>query len=212
MKAFRRAIERDAQPIHQVDDLRPPIGHFLDRRLMLQKVAAVDRVVEVQPLAVALLPRHVVDAVDAALSADAVRALDRDEAHQIDVDAELGQLHRGRQPGQSAADDHHALLCHLGRREQGSGKVRLKNADRQNGASRRISWSARGFRLGGFLRSFFVLGHLVMVFGDFTGGEFGLEHLLFDFLRLIDVNLRRKTAKGAQADDREQDAEDRHRR
>ena len=111
-KAFRRAIERHAQAIHQVDDLRPPLGHFLDRRLMLQEVAAVDGVVEVQPLAVALLPRDVVDAVDAALGADAVRALDRRQAHQVDVDAQLGQLHRGRQPGQPAADDHDSLVCH----------------------------------------------------------------------------------------------------
>ena len=89
-----------------------PVGHFLDRRLMLQEVAAVDGVVEVQPLVVALLPRQVVDAVDAALGADAVRALDRREAHQVDVDAQLGQLHGGRQAGQPAADDHYALLCH----------------------------------------------------------------------------------------------------
>ena len=56
-KALGRAIEGDAQPVHQVDDLRPPLGHFLDRRLVLQKVAAVDGVVEVQPLVVALLAR-----------------------------------------------------------------------------------------------------------------------------------------------------------
>ena len=101
-----------AQPIHQVDDLRPPIGHFLHRRLVLQKVAAIDRVVEVQPLVVALLPRQVVDAVDAALRTDAVRALDRHQAHQIDIDAQLGQLHRRRQARQSAADDQDALFCH----------------------------------------------------------------------------------------------------
>ena len=90
--------------------LRAPVGHFLDRRLMLQKVAAVDGVVEVQPLVVALLAREVVDAVDAALGADAVRALDRRQAHQVDVDAQLGQLHRGRQTGQPAADDHDTLV------------------------------------------------------------------------------------------------------
>ena len=111
-KTFRRAIERHAQPVHQVDDPRPPLGHFLDGRLVLQKVAAVDRVVEVQPLAVALLAGERVDAVDAALGADAVRPFDGREAHQIDVDAQFGQLHRGRQPGQPAADDHHALFCH----------------------------------------------------------------------------------------------------
>ena len=92
--------------------LRAPFGHFLDRRLMLQEVAAVDRVVEVQPLAVALLPGDVVDAVDAALGANAVRAFDRREAHQVDVDAQFGQLHGGGQTGQPAADDHHALVGH----------------------------------------------------------------------------------------------------
>ena len=55
---------------------------------------------------------QIVDAVDAALGTDAVRALDRRQAHQVDVDAQLGQLHGGRQAGQSAADDNHALLCH----------------------------------------------------------------------------------------------------
>ena len=40
----------------------------LHRRLVLQKVAAVDRVIEMQPLVVALLAGEVVDAVDAALA------------------------------------------------------------------------------------------------------------------------------------------------
>ena len=93
--------------------LRRPFGHFLDRRLVLQKVAAVDRVVEVQPLAVPLLPSDAVDGVDAPLGTDAVRAFHRREAHQVDLDAQLGQFHGGRQPGQPAADNHHALLCHV---------------------------------------------------------------------------------------------------
>ena len=54
--------------------LGPPLDHLLDRRLMLQEIAAVDGVVEVQPLGVALLTRQVVDAVDSALGADAMRA------------------------------------------------------------------------------------------------------------------------------------------
>ena len=41
---------------------------------MLEEIAAVDRVVEVFPLAVAELPGEVVDAVDAALGAAAMRA------------------------------------------------------------------------------------------------------------------------------------------
>ena len=111
-KTFGRAIEGHAQPVHQVDDLRRPIGHFLDRRLMLEEIAAVDRVVEMFPLVVAQLPGEIVDAVDAALGARAVRPLDRQEAHQPDGAIEFGQFHRGRQPGQSAADDHYARSCH----------------------------------------------------------------------------------------------------
>ena len=56
-KTLWRAIERNAQPIHEIDDLGAPFGHFLDRRLMLQKISAVDRVIKVQPFVVALLPR-----------------------------------------------------------------------------------------------------------------------------------------------------------
>ena len=111
-KTFGRAIEGDAEPVHQVDDSRTPVDHFLDRRLMVEEIAAVNRVVEMEPLGVALLPRERVDAVDAPLSANAMRPLDRREAHQIDVDAQLGQLHRGGQPGQPAADHHHPLFRH----------------------------------------------------------------------------------------------------
>ncbi len=52
----------------------PQSTHLLDRRLVLEEVAAVDRVVEVLPLGVAELARQIVDAVDPALGADAVRA------------------------------------------------------------------------------------------------------------------------------------------
>jgi predicted lipid-binding transport protein (Tim44 family) len=45
-EAFGGAVERHAEPVHQVDDPRTPVGHFLYRRLMLQKIAAVDRIVE----------------------------------------------------------------------------------------------------------------------------------------------------------------------
>ena len=67
-EAFLRAVERDAEAVHQVDDLRPLVDHLLDGRLVLQEVAAVDGVVEVEPLAVALLAGEVVDRVDAALA------------------------------------------------------------------------------------------------------------------------------------------------
>ncbi len=67
-KTFLRAVEWHAQAVHQVDDPRCPVGHFLDGRLMLQEVATVDRVVEVQVLAVALLAGSIVDAIDSALA------------------------------------------------------------------------------------------------------------------------------------------------
>ena len=92
---------------------RGPVGHFLDRRLVLEEIAAVDGVVEVLPLAVAQLPRQVVDAVDAALGADAVRALHGQEAHEADVALQFGQFHGRRQPGQPAADDHHGRFRHV---------------------------------------------------------------------------------------------------
>ena len=94
-KTLGSAVERHAQTVHQVDDPRAPIGHFLDRRLVLQEVAAVDRIVEMLPLVVALLPRQGVDAVDAPLGADAVRAFDRYEADEIDACAEFRQPHGG---------------------------------------------------------------------------------------------------------------------
>ena len=65
--AFRCAIERDAQAIHQIDDLRRPVGHFLHGRLMVEKVTTVNRIVEVLPLVITLLTRVVVDGVDSTL-------------------------------------------------------------------------------------------------------------------------------------------------
>jgi len=73
-EAFGRAAKRDADAVEKVDDPRAPVAHFLDRRLMREKVAAIDRVVEVLEFVVALLAGHVVDGVDPALRADAVRA------------------------------------------------------------------------------------------------------------------------------------------
>src|SRR5690606_34002919 len=76
-KALGGAIEGNPQPVHQVDDSRGPVGHFLYGGLMLQKVAAVNGVEQVLRLAVSLLPRSVVDAVDSPLRANAVRPFDR---------------------------------------------------------------------------------------------------------------------------------------
>jgi len=93
--ALLRAIERHAQAVHQIDDLRPPVRHLIDGRLVLQKVAAVHGVVKVLPLAVARLPRQIVARIDAALGTHAVRTLDGRQTHQVHVDAQFGQPHGG---------------------------------------------------------------------------------------------------------------------
>src|SRR5690606_10318175 len=108
-EALGRSVKRHAEAVHEIDDLGPPHAHFVHRGLVLEEIAAVDGVVEVEPLVVARLPRLVIDAVNAALGADAVGALHGLKAHNVDVDAQLGQLHGGREACQSAANYHHAL-------------------------------------------------------------------------------------------------------
>src|SRR5690606_31867750 len=71
-KAFCGPVEWHAKPVHQVDDTRAPIGHFLYRWLMLQEVAAVHRVVQVQVFAVPLLARGAVYAIDSTLRTGAM--------------------------------------------------------------------------------------------------------------------------------------------
>lgn len=93
-ESFASPVERHAQAVHQLDDLGCPVSHFFDRRLVIQKVTSVDRVVEVFPLIVAELPSRVIAAVDAALRANAMRTFDRGQTDQIDLGAQLGQLHR----------------------------------------------------------------------------------------------------------------------
>ena len=52
-QSFRRAIERHAHAIEQVDDPGRRVAHRFHRRLVGEKVAAVDRVVEMLPGGVA---------------------------------------------------------------------------------------------------------------------------------------------------------------
>ena len=72
------------------------LAHVLDGRLVGEEVAAVDGVVEVLAGGVALA-LEVLGGVDAALGADRVRALDRDDGEEVDRAAGLGDLDdRGR--------------------------------------------------------------------------------------------------------------------
>ena len=61
--------------------------------LVLQEIAAIDRVVKVLPLVIAQLPSLIVTGVDAALRAHAVRPLDRRETDQVDLNTYFGEFH-----------------------------------------------------------------------------------------------------------------------
>ena len=70
------------------------VAHQLHRRLVGEKVAAVDRVVEVLPGGVALA-LQVLGSVDAALGADRVRPLDRDDGEEVNMTSHLGDFDGG---------------------------------------------------------------------------------------------------------------------
>ena len=70
-QAFGRAIERHAHAVEHVDDARRGVGHALDGRLVREKVAAVDRLFEMD-LGGVTLALGVHARVDPALRADRV--------------------------------------------------------------------------------------------------------------------------------------------
>ena len=102
-QAFGSAVEGHAHAIEQVDDAGRGFAHGLDRRLVGEKVAAVNGVVKMLPGGVAFA-LEVLGGVDAALRADRVRALDGDDGEQVDVAAHFGDLDDGGESGQSAAN------------------------------------------------------------------------------------------------------------
>ena len=83
----------------------------LHRRLVGQEVAAVDGVVEVDPGGVAFA-LQVLGGVDAALRADRVRPLDRNDGEQVDVTAHLGNLDGRGQSRQSATHNDDLRMSH----------------------------------------------------------------------------------------------------
>ena len=103
-QAFLRARERHAHAIKQINDRRRHVAHAFDRRLVREKVAAVNRVVEMLRRRIAFAFR-VDRAVDPALRADRVRALYRHDRDQIDIVPRLRDLHRRRKTRKPAADD-----------------------------------------------------------------------------------------------------------
>jgi hypothetical protein len=110
-QALGSAVEGHAHAVEQVDDARRGLAHGLDGRLVGQKIAAVDGVVEVLPGGVALA-LQVLGGVDAALRADRVRALDRHDGEQVHGAAGFGDLDHGCQAGQASANDDDFGCCH----------------------------------------------------------------------------------------------------
>ncbi|MCU1226923.1 MAG: hypothetical protein JWQ42_5016 [Edaphobacter sp.] len=93
-QALGGAIEGDAHAVEQVDDGWPLSCHVLDGGLVGEEVAAVDGVVEVLEDVVALA-LEVFGGVDAALGADGMRALDRNDGEEVDFAAGFGDLDDG---------------------------------------------------------------------------------------------------------------------
>ncbi len=102
-QSFRSAVEGHAHAVEQIDDARGGFAHGLDRRLVGQEVSAVDGVVKMLPGGIAFT-LEILGGVDAALSADRVRALHGHDGKQIHVSAHLGDFDDGGKSGQSAAD------------------------------------------------------------------------------------------------------------
>ena len=96
-------LKGDAHAVEQIDDPGRRFAHGLYRRLVGQKIAAINRVVEVLPGGVAFA-LQVLGGVDAALGADGMRALHRNNGEQIDVAAGFGDLDGRCQPCEPAAD------------------------------------------------------------------------------------------------------------
>ena len=101
---FVGAIEGNPHAVEQVDDLRGGVAHPLHRRLLGEEVAALERVFDVD-VRVVPLALGVHGAVDAALRADGVTSLHRDDGEDVDVLAGLGKLDHRHESCEAAADD-----------------------------------------------------------------------------------------------------------
>ena len=111
-QSFRRAIERNAHAVEQIDDSGRRFAHALDQRLIREKVAAVDGVVKVllSRIAFALL---ILRRVNAALRAHGMRTFHWNDREKLHRHAGLGHTNRSHQPGETSAHDNDFRLSHL---------------------------------------------------------------------------------------------------
>src|SRR5713101_4444290 len=110
-QTFGRAIEGNAHAVEQIDDSGSGVTHGLDRRLVGEEVATINRVVEVLPGGIAFA-LQVLGGVDASLGADRVRALYGDDGEQVNLTAHLGDLDDGGEARQAAAHNYDFRSCH----------------------------------------------------------------------------------------------------
>ena len=110
-QALGSAVEGHAHAVEQVDDAGGGFAHGLDGGLVGEEVAAVDGVVEVLGSGVALA-LEVFGGVDAALGADGVGALDRDDGEEVDGAAGFGDLDDRGEAGQASANHDDSGCCH----------------------------------------------------------------------------------------------------
>ena len=110
-QTFGRAVKWHAHAIEQIDDAGRGLAHRLDRRLVGEKIAAVDGVVKVLPGGIAFA-LQVLGGVDSALRADGMRALDRDDGEEIDLAAHFGDLDYGRKACKPATYDDDFWIWH----------------------------------------------------------------------------------------------------
>jgi hypothetical protein len=110
-QTFGRAIEGDAHAVEQIDDGRRGLAHGFDRRLVGEKIAAVDGVVEVLRGGVAFA-LEIFGGVDAALRANRVRALDGNDGKQIDRAAGFGDFDYRGESGEASAHHDDSGCCH----------------------------------------------------------------------------------------------------
>src|SRR5712692_1019088 len=104
-QTFGSAIEGNAHAVEQIDDAGRGVAHGLDRRLVGEEVATINRVVEVLPGGIAFA-LQVLGGVDASLGADRVRALYGDDGEQVNLTAHLGDLDDGGEARQAAAHNY----------------------------------------------------------------------------------------------------------
>ena len=111
-QAFGRAIERDSHAVEQIDDAGSGFTHGLDGRLVGEEISTVDGVIEMLVGGVTFA-FEVLGGIDSALSADGMRALDRDDGEQVDLAAHLSDLDDGGEASEASADYDDSWNCHL---------------------------------------------------------------------------------------------------